>query len=457
MIPSGAARIEPDARQQTLQTAAKAFIWAFFLLVFSNALGIAAGKFGVLPGRPVYFYAIIASGLTVTAILLTAIRELRDDLLFFSLFLVLVVLGALMYSGNAGPDFGGRILVPMSIPSPAGYAIWPILNFMSAIALYLFARNEAYRATILHAAFATFLIQIATMEADMWWPAIFGDQNGRAGGLAQNANEAALIVTLLASLALPARPADKFSDLAIYIVMIAVAAVLLAQSKAGVLLAVALLAGFCVSKLLGSQGGRPRASFAIGYIAVLAGTILLSPVLNGTATYATRPGHVDLRHYNKPSTLDDPVSLSERIHSRASIDDSANYRREAFAFFFGILKERPAGLGTGFTNKFVTGPHNELLKLAVDNGLLAPLLFIAILVCGLCSSIKTRSPLLGSITVIIAIAAVLYHTLMPDPAVLTTLALGLGFARSATLPSPTQPGVPLSPTRRGVSIGSIRR
>jgi hypothetical protein len=61
------------------------------------------------------------------------------------------------------------------------------------------------------------------------------------------------------------------------------------------------------------------------------------------------------------------------------MDDSANLREQAFAFYVGIFKESYFGLGTGFTNKFVIGPHNEWVKLAVDNGIFAAALFTLML------------------------------------------------------------------------------
>jgi hypothetical protein len=82
------------------------------------------------------------------------------------------------------------------------------------------------------------------MEADLWWPAIFGDPNGRAAGLAQNANTAALLITVLASLFLPAEPKDRFNAFGIYAVLIAIAGVAFTQSKSGLLMAGILIAAF---------------------------------------------------------------------------------------------------------------------------------------------------------------------------------------------------------------------
>lgn len=100
------------------------------------------------------------------------------------------------------------------------------MNLLTGVALFIMAGRKQLHRTIVLAAFTALIIQVAAMEADMWWPAIFGDANGRAGGLAQNANIAALLVVTLASLTLSTRYAP-------YAVMLAVAGVLLSQSKAG--------------------------------------------------------------------------------------------------------------------------------------------------------------------------------------------------------------------------------
>jgi hypothetical protein len=108
--------------------AGKRFIWAFFLLIFSNAIVITAAKYGALPGKPAYYYALIAFGLFVSAALSEGLHSFWNEKLFFGLVVVLAAIGLFMYRGDAGPDFGGKVLYPLYIPSQIGTAIWPVLN-----------------------------------------------------------------------------------------------------------------------------------------------------------------------------------------------------------------------------------------------------------------------------------------------------------------------------------------
>lgn len=430
------------------------FILAFFLLIFSNAIVISAAKFGALPGKPVYYYAFIATGLLVTAALSEGSRTILDERLIFGLLVSLVAIGLFMYRGDAGPDFGGKVLYPLYIPSRLGTALWPLLNLIAASALYAFARNEKYRPTILRAAFATLIILALTMEADLWWPAIFGDPNGRAAGLAQNANTAALLVTVLASIFLPPNKGDQLNAMAVYAALIAAAAVAFTQSKAGMMMVAILVVAIALAKLQGSSGRKRSPVFIFSYLVVIAVTVILSPVLHGTVAFphpmimgtqlpgatapntpvASSPLQEQPEHYHNPSETDVPLPLSERLESRASVDDSSNFRLGAFLFYSRILKDHIGGLGTGFTNKFVTGPHNSFLKLAVDNGIIAAVLLLALLGALSWRSFRTRSPQLISLTAITWLAAMFYHTLLVDPIVLPALAVGLGFIRQPHKP-----------------------
>lgn len=405
-----------------VQTAAKIFIWLFFLLIVNQTLVITGFKFG-LPIKPSIFYAVIALGLIVSALLQRrSLRPLATAKGFFLPFLAIVTLIAIMYRGeNPGPDFGQMTMHAKHIPSSMGYALWPALNLFTCIALFVMAGRKELDRTIVLAAFVALIVQVITMEADMWWPAIFGDPNGRAGGFAQNANVAALLVVTLASLTLSSRFAP-------YAVMLAMAGVLLSQSKAGGFAACVLAAAFLFSKWRTID--RRAVAFAGAIVLVLAGTIVLSPVLNPKPekiAEAAKAAPVAPNPHGLPvATLDRPVTLEKRLEVRTSVDESANLRREAFNFFLGVVKEHPLGLGTGFTNRFITGPHNAFLKLAADNGIMAALLLFALLASITWRALVARSPMLISLASVSWIAAMLYHTFMVDPIVLPALAIALG-------------------------------
>lgn len=424
---------------------AKTSIWAFFLLIVDETLVLAGAKFE-LPLHPIFFYGVIGVGLFVTATLIDGTLEhLKDVRLFFVAFAILVVLGCAMYRGEGvGPDFNGLLLVESYRPSNAGYTLWPALNLFAGAGLYLLARHEQFRQTIIAAAMAALILQAAAMEADMWWPAIFGDANGRAGGFAQNANVAALLVTILACLMLPALPGDRPNRFCIYAIMMAFAVVLLSQSRFGGIAALTCLASF-IFAVRKSAMAWPAPAFTVCLVAGLVGTIWLSPVLNATAeqiesariaraTLIKKQAKQDdsVKFQLPPATLDAPVTLTERIESRASMDGSVELRRKALAFYFEILKDNPFGIGTGFTNKFVTGPHNVWLKLAVDEGFIGPILLLILLAGASWQAIKTRSPALLAIMPIAWITSVFFHTMVVDPIILPAIAIGLGMLRTST-------------------------
>ena len=411
---------------------ARIFTWAFFLLIVDQTLVIMGFKFG-FPIKPSIAYAIIAAGLLAVALMQKQpLQRLMAAKGFFLPFAAIVLLTLVMYRGeNPGPDFDQMILPPVLIPSSISYALWPAMNLLASAALFILAARKEIRRTIVLAAFVALIIQVAAMEADMWWPAIFGDANGRAGGLARNANVAAFLVITLASLTLSTR-------LAPYAVVLAMASVLLSQSKAGGIAACALALAFLFSRPRGID--RKAIAFAASIVLTLAATVMFSPVLNPTPEQiaeAARRAAVSDRYQLPVATLDRPVTLEQRFGKRISVDESANLRREAAAFFLGVVKDHPFGLGTGFTNRFTTGPHNTILKLAVDNGVIAALPLLALLGWLLWRSYATRSATLIALTSVALAEAMFAHTLIVDPIVLPAIGATLGlidFRSSRNLP-----------------------
>jgi hypothetical protein len=79
--------------------AAKAFIWAFFLLVAVPTVTMANAKFG-LPVKPSLSYAVIALGLAVAALLGRKDLAFRGARTFFFAFAILVVIGGILYRGE---------------------------------------------------------------------------------------------------------------------------------------------------------------------------------------------------------------------------------------------------------------------------------------------------------------------------------------------------------------------
>jgi hypothetical protein len=176
-------------------------------------------------------------------------------------------------------------------------------------------------------------------------------------------------------------------------------------------------------------------------LAILVGTVFLSPVLNPT------PEQIEYREKNRDalalahekagelptSPLETPLTLPERLQARRLIDGSAELRRKAFSFFLDVLKDHPQGLGTGFTNKFQTGPHNAFLKLAVDEGIFAAICLLTMLIAATWRALRMRSPALFSIRITAWLASMLYHTVIVDPIIPAALAIGLGMIRTPSV------------------------
>jgi hypothetical protein len=129
-----------------------------------------------------------------------------------------------------------------------------------------------------------------------------------------------------------------------------------------------------------------------------------------------------------PSTLDQPLTWQERIESRLSLEATAGLRRKATIFFLGVLKENPFGLGTGFTNRFRTGPHNAFLKLAIDESIIAAICLAVMLLAAMWQALRLSSPALLSVCAIAWLAAMVDHTVTVEPLLPIALAIGLGVA-----------------------------
>jgi hypothetical protein len=210
--------------------------------------------------------------------------------------------------------------------------------------------------------------------------------------------------------------------------MLAFAAVLFSQSRAGmVFLVIAVVVLLFAKRRLFET--RPRVEFILAFVAVIVGTIYFSPVLNGNWTIEQQANLGEesgaYLHQNPMATLDRPVSLSERLKARLS-GDTALYRLGAVPFYARLAKEYPLGLGTGFTNKFLTGPHNTWLKLAVDEGIFAAFLLAVMLGSVGLTAIRTRSPYLISAGLIALIDTFFDQTFVVNPTIPIALAIGMG-------------------------------
>src|SRR3954471_18463028 len=261
----------------------KVLIWSFFILIIDHSLILAASTYG-FPLQPIGIYAAIAVGLFVAAVWMErGISPLKDARLFFFCFAALAILGLIMYRGEgAGPDFGAALLPPVETPPKIGYAVWPAINVLAGASLYMLVRHDEYRRTIINAAFVALIIQAAAMEVDMWSPTIFAGTPGRSGGLAQNPNDAAFVVTALAALLLPVASGEKLHRFATYGVMIAVAAVLFSQSRTGLICAVLLVIGLVVAARMASSLPKARPALVVSFVGLIVATLALSPVLNVT-------------------------------------------------------------------------------------------------------------------------------------------------------------------------------
>jgi hypothetical protein len=424
----------------------KFLIWSFFILIIDQTLVFAASRYG-FPVQPIRVYGAIVAGLFLAAVWIErGISPLKETWLFFLSFAALAAVGVIMYRGEGpGPEFSAALLAPSAIPSKMGYAAWPVINLFAGASLYLLARHDEYRKTIINAVFVALIVQAAAMEVDMWLPEFSGGTAGRAGGIARNANDAAFTVTVLAALLLPVAGGEKPDRFATYGVMIAMAAVLFSQSRAGFVCAVVLLTGLVAAARKALSLSRPHPAFVVSYIGMIVVTLILSPVLHVTDQQIAERNarHAELAKQNVTGAHDMPtaqnlgdpnvdrgvVTLQERIRARTSIDASSSLRLAAISYYAGIIRDHPFGLGTGFTNKFATGPHNMWLKLAVDEGIGAAILFTLMLGAAWWQAVKTRSPLLLCVSTLASIVAMSTQTVVANPIIPTMLALSMGMAQ----------------------------
>jgi hypothetical protein len=196
---------------------------------------------------------------------------------------------------------------------------------------------------------------------------------------------------------------------------------------------------------MASSFPKAHPAFVVSYVGLIVATLALSPVLNVTDEQIRERDvrHAELAKQNtsgaqsRPTAenLGDPnidggvVTMQERLRARTSFDASSNLRLTAILFYAGIIKEHPFGLGTGFTNKFATGPHNAWLKLATDEGIGAAILFTLMLGAAWWQAAKTRSPILLCVSAIALVAALFSQTTIVNPVIPTLLALALGAAQ----------------------------
>jgi O-antigen ligase len=392
-----------------------------FLLIVVPVAAFLANRHGLTYSKPTVIYGVLAGTLLGTALSRGASGKRLSkafQLATFGSFAVIVLLSFSMYRGEgAGPDI--QPLLPVGIPTNISYAIWPTLNLTACLGLYLLGRSPDLRSIIRGAALIAFSVLLASIVWDLIWPAYFGDTYGRAGGIAQNSNNAALVIVFLACILL------GYGREGLSVLMAMIVAVALTQSRSGMLAAVAVAAIYLWSQRGAWRVVVTRRFAAAAGAALLALTALayLSPTLNPSeqelASRDALRAKLDRAHAGAgeapTSDYELPMTLKERFSRRLSFDDSMRERSEVLHRYVEVIRARPFGTATGYTNKFRTGPHNTILKLAVDLGIPAALCLILLLLTITWWGFRLSTPLLCTAATA-WVAALSTHTFHVDPA-----------------------------------------
>jgi O-antigen ligase len=194
----------------------------------------------------------------------------------------------------------------------------------------------------------------------------FSTVPGRGAGFYLNPNEAAVMLVSLGVIA-----SERLRVLPLYLLWALIGvATILTFSRSGWMLLIFALVGLIVLGRLG--GGRGRFLFLFAVSALLA--VLYVTYLSG-----------DLYIWISRSSLGqylDPNTLSRLGARGVALDDYSSIEREAvFRFGFQKFFESPfLGWGVGYVYAWSesVGPHNMALALAVDLGIVGPLLYFAL-------------------------------------------------------------------------------
>lgn len=230
--------------------------------------------------------------------------------------------------------------------------------------------RAAWRAILL----AAWLVAVVTILAELFLPNLFASlvlpgfrwatDAKRAAGVMGDANTAAFIVTSLTALLLRY---DSLRGKDAALLALAVLAVLVTQSRGGLLLALCLAAAWLAFTREALKGPYLALTVAGGMAAlVLIGTVLL-PALSSLA------GFSDWESQRRLQMLTFQRDLVPEDESRLGL----------VAEYLDLIEERVwLGHGTGFMRRQPTGAHNMYLRYWLDNGVPGLVAYLTLLGSG---------------------------------------------------------------------------
>jgi O-antigen ligase len=360
------------------------------------------------------------------------------------LYLQLVGLACLLgWIAFAAMSTGGRFL-NITPRLAVAYAILLVYMFLTAVSYLYSSQNDAVtQALIDRLKGALFLILFSFLLRDRelrsqfslactplailssvlcifdFITPTFSTVPGRGAGFYLNPNETAVMLIALGVIA-----SERLRVIPVYLLWSLVGiATLLTFSRTGWMLLVVALTGLIILGRLG--GGKGRFLFLLGVSALLA--VLYVTYLSGDLyIWITRSS---LGQYLDPNTL-------ARLGARgvAQVEYSSIEREAVFQFAIQKFFESPfVGWGVGYVYAWSesVGPHNMALALAVDLGVLGPLLYFALF--GLL--IAFNGGLARLLALLLLAGAMFAHNqleALADLAVLAYAIAGLGVARFST-------------------------
>jgi hypothetical protein len=420
---------------------ARLIIWCFFILIPTKCLEF----FTLVHGsavRPFQVYAVLILAAGVIVILHikeTGIGSVRQNLTIGEIALF-AVLASLVLCNLA--SFGGHQDFLLKI------AVWPAANLLMGIALFYFARFMGLGHTIIAAAAAALAVQFSGIMIDLWLPGTFAEWAPRPAGFPQNSNNGALLACFFMAMLLRARLRDRPTSTALYALIVGLPLIFATLSRSGLILYFAVLLIYAVALLAApveTVASRARRGwlFAAVFLPCLLATAFLSPTLRLPDTisiWRDRIGFAapDLTP-NFASTAEAMITTNVRSFQEASLprrhdthenltlqseldesirtsDDTVLQRINAAQFFWSEGIKHPVfGLGTGYSDVFKRGPHNEFLRLFAEDGLPAAALYSIALLLLSAIAIYRQSPALLAVVAIGWLDSILSHTVLVEP------------------------------------------
>ena len=269
--------------------------------------------------------------------------------------------------------------------------------------------------------FTAWLVATVTITIELFVPGYFASfipaeyywatARERAAGVMGDANTAAFITVSLTALLLRC---DRLNGRDALLLLGALLAVLVTQSRGGILLFLLLTASYLLATREALKGINLALTVlgAIAAVAFLIGVLL--PSLSGLAGFSDWEGQRRLK-------------MLTFQHEFVPADES---RVGLVADYFELIEERTViGYGTGFMRRLPTGAHNMYMRYWLDNGLPGLLAYLAFL--GSAALLLWHRRFWGGL-IFIGIATVhgfFSHTLLDSRGFLLLLALALAVSR----------------------------